>query len=260
MESIAQENRDNISGQLDLFGAMDEDDSRPALFIPALPEYSRRELMTMEKEVTGLYLTGHPMDEYRETARRLGAVPIGAVMADLAAEDGPHHFHDNQSITVAGVVESFKNRTTKNNSLMSYIQLEDDSGTMELIAFQRALDTGGRYLDNNAALLVKGKISVRDEKAPQLMVDSIQPLTGVSVPEPAPAKPPAAAKLWVRLPSRFDPALRRIELVLKMFPGQQQMILWCEREKKRIGAQCLIHEGLVLELQEMLGEENVVVK
>jgi len=258
IDSIAQENRDNITGQMDLFGGFEETARPAALLIPPLPEYSRRELMAMEKETTGLYLTGHPMDEYRGTARRLGAVPIGAVMSDLAADDGPHRYRDGQSITIAGVVESFKTRTTKNNSLMCYVQLEDDSGSMELIAFQRALDDGGRFLANNAALLVRGKISVRDEKAPQLMVDSLQPLEQVGVP-PAP-QAAQAEKLWVKLPSRFDPALRRIELVLKMFPGQQQMILWCEREKKRIGARCLIHESLVAELKEMLGEENVVIK
>ena len=260
IDSIAQENRDNISGQLDLFGAFEEPGAAPAAIpIPKTPEFPRRELMAMEKETTGLYLTGHPMDEYREQARRLGAVPIGAVMGDFAAEDGPRQFRDNQTITLAGVIESFKTRTTKNNSLMSYIQLEDDSGSIELIAFQKALDSGGSYVQNNAAILVRGKISVRDEKAPQLMVDSIQPLAELGArahPEP----PAEGQKLWVKLPSRFDPAMKRIELILKMFPGAQQMVVWCEREQKKIGARCLIHEGLILELQEMLGEKNVVVK
>ena len=77
---------------------------------------------------------------------------------------------------------------------------------------------------------------------------------------PTEAAAPEEQKLWVKLPSRYDPAMKRIERILTMFPGSQQMIVWCEREKKRIGAKCLIHEGLVLELREMLGEENVVVK
>lgn len=91
------------------------------------------------------------------------------------------------------------------------------------------------------------------------MVDSIRPLSdlnAVGTQEP----PPKEKKLWVKLPSRFDPAFKRIELILTMFPGEQQMILWCEREQKRIGAKCLIHEGLILELQELLGKENVVIK
>ena len=262
IDSIAQANRDNISGQLDLFGSLDESEPEPAAIpIPEVAEYSRREIMTMEKETTGLYLSGHPMDEYRDTARRLGAVPIGEVMADFAAEDGPRRFHDNQLVTLAGVVESFKTRTTKNNSLMCYVQLEDDSGAMELIVFQKALDTGGGYIQNNAAILARGRISVRDEKAPQLMVDTIQPLAEVGArTSPEPPRPASGQKLWVKLPSRYDPVMKRIGLVLKMFPGPQQMILLCEREQKRIGANCLIHEALIDELKEMLGEGNVVVK
>ena len=217
------------------------------------------EKMAMEKETTGLYLSGHPMDGYRAVVRRIGAVPLGAVMADLTGEDGPQRFRDNQMITVAGVVASARTRTTKNNTLMSYIQLEDDTGSMELMAFQRALDTGGAYVKENAALLVKGRISVRDEKEPQLMVETIRPLEDAAVPG-SPAEKPAEKKLWVKLRSADDPELERIRLILTMFPGTQQMVIYCEKEKKRIGASCLIHEGLVLELEERLGKENVVVK
>ena len=142
---------------------------------------------------------------------------------------------------------------------MSYIQLEDDTGSMELIAFQRALDSGGGYVQENAALVVKGRISVRDEKEPQLMVESIRPISDLNEPgEKLP--PPKEKKLWVKLKSADDPELERIRLILTMFPGKQQMILYFEREKKRVGAECLIHEGLILELEERLGKENVVVK
>ena len=279
ISSISQAEKENIAGQMDLFG---EDDMGAAvgagITIPDVEEFSPREKMSMEKETTGLYLTGHPMDEYRDAVRRIGAVPIGAVLNDFAAEDGPHSFQDNQYVTLAGVVESARTRATKNNTLMSYIQLEDDSGTMELIAFQKALDEGGSYLAANAAIIVRGRISVRDEKEPQLMVDSIRPISdlgslgtppsgqsaaGRNAPPRQGAASPIAQpgqKLWVKLPSRFDPAMKRIELILTMFPGEQQMILWCEREQKRIGAKCLIHEGLILELQELLGKENVIVK
>ena len=91
------------------------------------------------------------------------------------------------------------------------------------------------------------------------MVETIRPLSDANAPgEKLP--PPKQAKLWVRLPSETDPELERIKLILTMFPGSQQMIIYCEQEKKRIGANCLIHEGLVTELEEQLGKENVVVK
>ena len=260
LDSIAQASRDNISGQLDLFGDLGEAGVAPvSIPIPQVEEYSSMEKMAMEKETTGLYLTGHPMDGYRDVVRKLGAVPLGAVISDFSSDDGPSRFRDNQLITVAGVVASSKTRTTKNNTLMSYIQLEDDTGAMELMAFQRALDSGGTYIRDNAALIVKGRISVRDEKEPQLMVDSLRPLSDLTAPgETVPPK--AEPKLWVKLPSREDPRLERIRLILTMFPGTQRLLIRCEREEKTLGTNCLIHEGLVAELKELLGEENVIVK
>ena len=261
IDSIAQAQRDNISGQLDLFGDFtDNGQKAPAVIkIPDIEEYSSLEKMALEKETTGLYLSGHPMDGYRDAVRRIGAVPLGTLLGDLASDDGEHRFADNQLVTVAGVVASSKTRTRRNNTLMSYIQLEDDTGSMELMAFQRALDSGGAYIKDNAALVIKGRISIRDEKEPQIIVESIRPLSDMNAPG-SNAPPPAEKKLWVKLDSETDPILDRIKLILTMFPGTQQMIIYCDREKKRIGTRCLIHEGLVAELQELLGEKNVVIK
>ena len=273
IDSIAQAERDNISGQMDLFGGDEgEDEVRPVTIpIPDIDEFSAREKMAMEKETTGLYLTGHPMDEYRDAVRKIGASPIGAVMADFAGDDGPKSYSDGQYITVAGVVAGVKTRPTKNRSLMSYITLEDDTGTMELIAFQRVLDRSGEFIQDNAALIVKGRISVRDEKEPQLMVDTIRPISDADAVRSAPegAKGNAARrtpggyagmKLWVKLPSADDARMKRIELILEMFPGTQQLVIYCEREKKKLTARCLIHDALIDELKEMLGDENVVVR
>ena len=268
LDSIAQSMRDNIDGQLDLFGLAGENNAPASVAIPQVEEYSPMELMAMEKETTGLYLSGHPMDGYRDAVRKIGAVPLGAVMSDFAAEGGPRRFADNQYISVAGVVASSKTRTTKNNTLMSYIQLEDDTGAMELMAFQKVLDKGGMFIKDNAPIFVRGRISARDEKEPQLMVDNIRPIDDVlnlgaqAAPE-APVPGPQAReeqKLWVKLPSAGDPRLKRIQLILSMFPGRQQLIVYCAAEKKRMGCRCLIHEALVEELKELLGSENIVVK
>ena len=261
IDSINQAERDNISGQMDMFGDFGSREKvRPArIAIPQVEEFTAREKMTMEREVTGLYLTGHPMDEYRQAIKKIGAVSIGTIISDFSSADGPSRFSDNQYVTVAGIVSVAKTRTTKNNSLMCYITLEDDTGSMELIAFQKALDSGGGYVRENAGLIVKGRISARDDKEPQIMVDSIRPLTDLNI-LPLVEEVKDNQKLWIKLPGAKDPRLRRIELILTMFPGSQQMIIWCEKEKKRIGAKCLIHEALIQELKEMLGAENVVVQ
>ena len=268
IDSVSSDGRKNISGQMNLFSMDGEEEFAESadfqLELPDIPEYTPRELMAMEKETTGMYLTGHPMDEYRTAVRAIGAAPIGAIMADFAAEDGPQTYHDEQPITIAGVVSQVRTRTTRNNSLMSYITLEDDTGTMEILAFQKALDSGGGYIRNHEPLMIQGRLSQRDEKEPQLVADSIRPLTDLATMQMAqPKQKPQQTedeKLWVRLPSQEHPAVQRIQLILQMFPGRQQIILYFTDTKKRVGTRCVIHEALVEELKEMLGEENVVVK
>ena len=263
LDGVAADGRSRINGQFSMFDDGDVQSSSE-IPMPDVPEYTRQELMAMEKATTGLYLTGHPMDEYREAVRRVGAAPIGALMNDFAAEGGPTRYRDEQQITVAGIVSASRTRTTKNGALMAYVTLEDDTGSMELIAFQRALDNGGGYVQQNAPLLVTGRISVRDEKEPQLMVDGFRPLSDLMVPgaESAaqPQQTPAEQKLYIRLPSRSDKRMKRIELVLNMFPGAQQMVIAFADGGKRLGARCVIHDALIREMQELLGTENVVVK
>ena len=89
----------------------------------------------MEKATTGLYLSGHPMDQYRDAVAQLGAPTIGSILEDFAQEGGPVRFADDQRITICGVVTASKTKTTKNNSLMAYVTVEDDTASMELLCF-----------------------------------------------------------------------------------------------------------------------------
>ena len=258
LDCIATDGRRNIDGQLDLFG-LDEGESCGAVPVPDVEEYPKNELMQMERETTGLYLSGHPMDDYREAVRRAGAVGIGSVMDDFADGEGPQSYQDGQYVVLAGIVSAYKTRTTKNGKLMCYVQLEDDTGTMELLIFQKVLDQSGSYIAENAAVIVKGRISLRDEKEPQLMVDSLRPLSDLHDLETN-APPKAERKLWLKLPRADKRLLRRIELLCEMFPGRDRMIIVLVEENRRLGAECVIRDSLVRELKELLGEDCVVVK
>ena len=258
LDGIAASRKRNVEGQMDLFGfgggGEESPSDRPALHLPDLPEYSPQELMTMEKETTGLYLSGHPMDQYRELAKKFGAVTIGSILSDFEREDGPREYRDEQRVTIAGVISTYKTRTTRNNTLMAYVNLEDDTASMELLCFSRVLNESGSYIRENSAVMVTGKISVRDEKEPQIMVDSIRPLGDLG---PGQEK---EERLWLRLPNLEDPRLRKVRLALSFFPGESQVILYFEDCKKRVGSRCQIHPALVADLKQRLGEKNVVVQ
>ncbi|MCD8321497.1 MAG: DNA polymerase III subunit alpha [Oscillospiraceae bacterium] len=272
LDGVNRTGRSNVVGQMDMFSMADAD-PEPPLALPDVEEFTPQERMAMEKEYTGLYLTGHPMDDYRRDAQRLGAVSIGSILEAFAGHEEVPAFQDGQTVSVAGIVQAARTRTTKNNTLMSYVTLEDDTGSMELLAFQRVLDQAAGYLTENSAIYCAGRISVRDEKEPQIMLDMALPLKGLT-PEtvaqyrrparreqsPAQEELPQRQTLWVKLPARDEKALHRIELVLTMFPGTDPLVIYFADTKKRLGARCLIHPALVEELQERFGAENVVVK
>ncbi len=256
MESIAQNRRKNLEGQFDLFGGGGDAPSVPALRLnESLPEFSRRELMTMEKDTTGLYLSGHPMDEYREAAKACGAVSINSILSDFAREDGPITFRDEQKIIIAGVVASAKTKTTKNNTLMAYVTVEDDTASIELLVFSRALNECAPYLKEGMPVVVSGKISVRDEKSPQIMCDQLRPLSEPDRPKVEKQE----KKIYVRVPTE-GPLLDKVKIIFSMFPGEEQAVIVLADSRKRLGTRCQIHNALVEDLQERLGTENVVVK
>ena len=266
MDSVAAQQRDNVEGQMDFFSMTAASSGAPApvkeIPLPDIPEYTPEELMTMEKATTGLYLSGHPMDHYREIVRKLNAPSIVSILADFAREDGPERFADGQRVTIAGVITSSKTKTTKNNSLMAYVMVEDDTASMELLCFSRVLETCGAYMKENLAVVVKGRLSVRDEKAPQIVCDSIYPLTTADggIPEPQPKQEASGETLFLKFPSIEDPAIRHMKLVFQMFPGKSTVKMVMADTRKVYAAQALLHPALVEEAKETLGSANVVVK
>ncbi|MBR3289728.1 MAG: DNA polymerase III subunit alpha, partial [Clostridia bacterium] len=253
MDGIASSNRANLDGQIDFFGT-DLDAKRPAaLVLPDIPEYTASERMAMEKETTGLYLSGHPMDAYRGMARAAGAAPIGRIQEDFAQEGGPTVYADEQQVTLAGVVTASKTKTTKKNTLMAYVMLEDDTGSMELLCFANCLENYGSYLREGSVIVVRGKLSVRDEKAPQLLCDFAHPLSESAVER--------AKTLYLRIPSMDSPEMEHFRRVIYMFEGRSNPVKIRLADTGRlIGTTCDLHDSLVREMRERLGEENVVVK
>ena len=265
MDAVADSRRQNLEGQMDFFSMVSGGDSQKSVKeipLPNIDEYTPEQLMLMEKETTGLYLSGHPMDQYREAVRRLGAPPIGSILADFAQEGGPTRFADDQRVTICGIVTSSKTKTTKNNSLMAYVTVEDDTASMELLCFARVLESCGPYLKENQAVVVKGRLSVRDEKAPQILCDSAYPLSGAEAPAPAGKRVPATPGqvLYLKFPSLDHPSVRHMKLVFQMFPGTTTVKMVMADTRKVYGTHVVLHEALLQEARETLGAENVVVK
>ena len=268
LDSIAGSRRQNVEGQLDFFGMAAGPAERKAarLTMPDIPEYDLSERMRQEREITGLYLSGHPMDAYRPAAKAAGAAYIGSVNDDFAQEGGPMCHQDEQRIAVAGVVTAYRTRTTRSSSLMAYASVEDETGSIELLCFSRTLEQYGRELSPGSAVLVRGKLSVRDEKPPQILCDEVYPLRGGVSEEPAQEPPPEGVQvlegkmLWLRLSGMDHPAWDHINRVFSMFPGTTPVRLVFTDTGRRMASACLLGKSLVDELVEVLGRENVVIQ
>ncbi len=270
LDALAGSRRQNIDGQIDFFGLSTPSGQSPAVSVqlPDIPEYALDERLRQEREVTGMYLSGHPMNAYRETVRSAGAVRIGSIGEDFSQEGGPTVYQDEQAIAVAGIVTAYRTRTTRSGSLMAYATVEDDSGAIELLCFARTLEQFGRLLSPDSAVLIKGKLSVRDEKPPQIICDGVYALRNGGNMQPAPPAAPKTAGvqvlegkvLWLRLPSAESPALAHINRVIAMFPGGTPARIFFRDTGKRMGTRCLLGKSLVEELREVLGEENVVIQ
>ena len=136
---------------------------------------------------------------------------------------------------------------------------------MELLCFARVLDTCGAYLKENQAVVVRGRLSVRDEKAPQVMCDSVYPLSTVKGGTPPPPAPKGekiltGQTLYLKFPSLDHPSVRHMKLVFQMFPGPTTVKMVMADTRKVYGTHVILHEALLQEARETLGAENVVVK
>ena len=267
LDAAADTYRRNLEGQLQLFGP--EDGGMPEIPAPKLPPLRPAELMQMEKETVGLYLSGHPLDEYRTRLRAAGVTPILRILQSFEENDG--FFHDGQNVRIAGMVEEIRRKTTRNGSMMAYVTLEDDTAAMELLTFSNVLERSGSLLTENAAVVAEGRISVRDEKAPQLVVNRFDPLESFTkqAPPPMAAAPRPAAqeqavlqasRLYLRLPSEQSPLFGKVRATLNMFPGNVAAVLYFADTGVRRGTQCGLRGDMLQELRALLGEDSVVLK
>ena len=259
MDSIADTRKKNLDGQIGLFAMLDDTDRAVSIPIPRMPEMQKADLMTFEKETTGIYLSGHPMDDYRQYLRNTHVVSIGYLMSEEC------HVKDDQIVSVAGIVQGVKMKTTRNNSMMAYVTVEDDTASMEMLAFSNVLGQYGSYLKENSAVVITGRLSLRDDKEPQIVINRARPITDFADAQPQeqtvqPAPVVLQGKLYLKLPSETDAVFGKVRAILNMFPGENPVVVYFADTGLRRGTQCSLAEPMLNELKNLLGNGNVVLK
>ena len=258
MDSVADTRKRNLDGQMGLFAMLEDTDASVSIPIPELDEISKADRMLYEKETTGIYISGHPMDDYRAYLKNTHVIPI----ADLMGDECP--YKDDAIVSVAGVVQSVKMKTTRNNSTMAYITLEDDTASIEMLAFSKVITEFGSHIIENAPLVITGRFSLRDDKDPQIVINRARPMSDFAnakaEPEPEKPKLPESVTLYLRLPTEEGKLFAKVRAILNMFPGSSAAVVYFADTKQRRGTRCSLDSCMLDELKNVLGQDNVVVK
>ena len=265
LKSIEAENRRNLEGQITLFGGTEEEEKQNRYDLPKTPEYPHNELLRMEKEVSGLYLSGHPLDQYREQIRKIATANV----SQLSGEDAEQM--DGQQVTLVCTVVRTKYLTTKSDSMMAFVTVEDLGGSMELLVFPKVLTQCGSAIYDNAVVVVRGRVSVKEEEAAKLIADEIvlidqyQPRhAGGSSYVAAQSAPAHGKTLYLKCPSLNSPEFSKVRDLLEIFSGDMPVRIRLVDTGRMVAAPrnlwALENDRLIKELSDLLGPECVVVR
>ncbi len=277
VDAIAQSRKKNIEGQMDLFGMGNDEVRDTQIALPDIPEVSKRELLSMEKETTGLYLSGHPMDEYRDLAKQASAASIRRIIDDLSGESEQPVYKDGMTVRLACVITAVRLKSTKNGSMMAYVTVEDESASIELVVFPRSLQQCGAYLTEDSAVLLTGRIDAREDEAPKVLLNEAQPLTESAVSSTLAKENPqqsvytdqqaaklAPQKLFLRIASMRGDEWPQIKAILLTQPGDTPVYLYpTDTKKKTLAARrywCQPDVPFLEKLRFLLGEEDVIMQ
>ena len=267
IENISSDKRRNIDGQISLFGATEEL-KNPEVRYPEIKEFDKRNLLAMEKEMTGLYITGHPLDDYVkslkvQTTNEISEVYSSSETLDTNETDEiitgieifnkGNSLHDNDRVIFGGILSSVNQKITRNNAIMAFLTLEDLTGSIEVIVFPKTLESVKPLCVTDSLVVVKGRLSIKEDEAPKLICESIEPLEKIN-----------SSKLYLRLEDsekakQFNLYLK--ELLTEDRKGDTPIYFYASKENKKFRAprdRWISLESDIKEiLIEKLGEENV---
>ncbi|ABY94344.1 MULTISPECIES: DNA polymerase III subunit alpha [Thermoanaerobacter] len=247
MENIKKNRNNNLNGQISLFGEVEQSHGVEFEF-PDLEEFPKNRLLSMEKETLGLYISGHPLEEYMEDIPKI----TNATTLDFKVSEEEMFqpkLQDNQEVVIAGVIATKKIKFTKNNNMMAFVTIEDLYGTVEVIVFPTVYEKYSSIIKEDNPVVVRGKVSLKEEEEPKILCDEIKLLSQAIV-----------KKLYLNL--QDSTKIEIVKQILRKNPGNMPVVLKLNSKKLLAANRDLWVNGskeLIKQLYVVLGEENVKV-
>lgn len=261
LNSINNEQRTKIDGQLDLFSvpsvveetkiSLNDDSS-----LPNAEDYSESEKLNMEKNLAGIYISGHPLEKNIEYVKNISTCNISELT------DEGNEVYDNTQQTLVVIVSKYRHHTTKKKELMAFVTIEDMTGSMDMIVFPNVFNKTKANMIDNAVLIVKGTISLKDDQ-PTIIADSVYDIESEEAQHILAMKKNPKYGLYIKIPSQNDIKFRQSCAILKKYEGVMPVYFYLQDVKKYIKApeNFWVRNSLMIEdeLKYIVGENNVVI-
>ena len=259
IENAQSKNRSELDGQIDFFSLMSEAvTAAPVRFVyPDIPEFPLREKLMLEKECSGMYFSGHILNDYSKHIDALGADSIADIYSAFE-EDGDGGYKDRQTVTVAGMITKKTVKNTKNGETMAFVLIEDKTAEIEAVVFARQYERFADLLLPETPVAVRGTISIKDEEKPKILLNDCK----ILLPN-ADYVAEKAQTLYLRVPSVSDPQTAQALALIGQPKDGAEVVLYDGMTKqyvKAVGRRAAVTDALVEKLAALLGRENVAVK
>ena len=267
LDSEHDKQRNNVSGQMDLFTMGTGSSGVGGYFYPDIPEYSLKELLLLEKESSGMYFSGHMADNYSEHISSLSPDKINEIITELSEDfvsDGKPRYTDKCKVRVAGIISAKSTKVTKNGDTMAFITLEDKLGEIEVIIFPRQYRQFSDYLYEESAVSLFGSVSVEDSDAPRLLLESLEPLiSNKDFAAKKETKPATERRIYIKVKSLSDERIGKIYRLAAFNRGEARTVLFDESTGKYSAMKDVglsPSDKVMTKLSEIFSKENVVLK
>ncbi|MEG2789656.1 MAG: DNA polymerase III subunit alpha, partial [Romboutsia sp.] len=281
LNSISMDRKKNIQGQMSLFdalGASEEiEDFKEISSIPRLKEFEERERLSLEKEVLGMYVSGHPLSEFKEELQRNSSIDNGKLNS-LKEDEELYISLDEKEVIMGGMIVNKTIKTTKRNDIMAFLELEDLYGTIEIIVFPQLLQRYNNILNEDNIIYVKGTLSIKEDENPKLIAREFKDIDDKSSFEEnrfnsknsynnqikKNSNNNSKLGLYLKIDS-FDNKIvtNSIIEIIKLYPGEENIFFYAEDTKqmyKYNGITVEISEELIENLEKILLTENIKIK
>ena len=253
IDSVVNSRKRNIKGQVSLFSQIEDDSVK--IQYPKIGEFTKKDMLALEKEMTGLYLSGHPLEEYVKTLKLQTDTKISDIVNVKTLEEGfveESKVKDGDRVTVGGVLSEVSKKITRNNDMMAFAKIEDLYGIVEIIIFPKVFQKFKNLIYDDSMIIVKGRVSVREEEDPKLLCENIEPLVRVDID-----------KLYILIKDQLalKETVDEIKTIFSNFRGNMPVYLCTKKERKkfRLDRELWVEPNseLVSILKRRFGEENL---